>query len=100
MQTVNTWMQPVFVLISDLNYDSQPDRVQIIERQEWYRKKRFKGRYLIQRISEEKYFEKCEELEREKFKAEYKKRIQEKYNVGPNFEQNTWFMEQVRPTLY
>jgi hypothetical protein len=30
----------------------------------------------------------------------WRKRIQEKYNVGPNFEDNRWFMEQVRPTIF
>lgn len=30
----------------------------------------------------------------------YSKAIQKKYNVGPNWENNRWFMEQVRPTLY
>lgn len=29
----------------------------------------------------------------------YSKQIQEKYNVGPSWKQNRWFVEQVRPRL-
>jgi len=37
--------------------------------------------------------------QRGKQREEYSNRIQQKYNVGPDWEQNRWFVEQVRPTL-
>ena len=32
-------------------------------------------------------------------KNQYSKAIQEKYNVGSEWQQNRWFVEEVRPTL-
>ncbi len=37
--------------------------------------------------------------ERKRLRKQYDIAIMEKYNVGEDYRQNRWFMEQVRPTL-
>lgn len=37
--------------------------------------------------------------QKEVLKKAYSEAIQKKYNVGSNWEQNRWFVEQVRPTV-
>lgn len=94
------YLQPVYILISDLNYNSDIDQVREITRRQFYRIKRFDGRYLRQRISLTRYKQLAGEIERQEAKEYYSKAIQKKYNVGPNWAQNRYFVEQVRPTIY
>jgi hypothetical protein len=86
----------VYIIVSDLNYDGEPDRAVIISRQAFYRLKRWNGRHLKTRCSRERY----EQVESRNFREQYHKAIMKKYNVGRDYEQNEYFMEQVRPTLY
>jgi hypothetical protein len=97
---MKSFNSPVFILISDLNYNGDDDKVMEIDRPTFYRMKRWNGRYLRERISLTKYLVKKDEIERQQFKKQYRKAIMEKYNVGEDYEQNRYFIEQVRPTLY
>ena len=55
------------------------------------------------------YFKRVSPAKAEQIQAEtdrtinrknYDKAIMNKYNVGSNYQSNSWFMEQVRPTLF
>jgi hypothetical protein len=90
---------PVFILESDLSYNGG-ERVKVISRAKWYKVKRFNRNILTERLTEKQYFIKKEAIERDEFRKFYDKKIQEKYNVGPGYEFNRWFMEEVRPTIF
>lgn len=80
--------------VSDLNYNGGTTGIQI-SRSEFCNVKRFDGRFLRERCSETRY----NKIKREEARAEYSLAIQKKYNVGPDWRNNRWFVEQVRPTL-
>jgi hypothetical protein len=61
--------------------------------------KRYHNDY-IKRISAKRYNELSRQISRNEAYKRYDKAIQEKYNVGENWQQNRWFVEQVRPTLF
>lgn len=84
----------IYISKSDLNYQGVTTGHKI-DRATWFRTKRWNGRYLIERITESRY----DALMREERRREYDKAIQKKYKVGPDWRQNRWFIEQVRPTL-
>lgn len=93
--------QPVFILIHSLKYEAEPTKAKEVNREQFYRLKATKkpDQY-IERVTENKYCDEWERLEREEERQEYKKAIMKKYNVPENFESNRYFMEQVRPTLF
>lgn len=91
---MKTYSQPVFISVSDLNYEGRTTAV-MMERKDFYRMKRFDGRYLKERCSEARY----NKIKRDEAHEQYSLEIQKKYNVGPNWKNNRWFVEQVRPTL-
>jgi len=95
---------PILVIISDLNYKGDVDRAQIFAREAWYRnrarhRREKDRRYLYQRCSQQKWEEVKRAEERHDAREYYDKEIQKKYNVGPGWQNNRWFVEQVRPTL-
>ena len=95
----------VYVLISSLRYEPEPDQVKIIKRETlsrmMYEKKARKDNHdlLIQRITFDRYLKESNRIEREDFRKQYDKAIMQKYNVGSDYRNNRYFMEQVRPTL-
>jgi hypothetical protein len=90
------YLSDVYIIVSDLNYEGG-ETARKISRQEWYKTKRWDGyRYLIERCSPKRY----NEVRGAEFSQQYNRAIQEKYNVGPNYKNNRWFMEQVRPSIY
>lgn len=84
----------IYLSISDLNYQGVTTG-KGITRAEFFRTKYFDGRYLRQRCS----FSRYQQIERETHARTYDLAIQKKYNVGSNWRNNRWFVEQVRPTL-
>jgi hypothetical protein len=91
----HSFLSDVYIIISDLNYNGG-ETAHVISRQSFYRRKRWDGRYLTQRCSESKY----NEIKNQEWRKQYDKEIMKKYNVGEDYRQNRYFMEQVRPTLY
>jgi hypothetical protein len=96
----------IFVLKIDLNYNSDPDLPLIMSKKKWniipYSKDgsgRTDGRYLYRRITEKQFDNAVHSYNRQISRDAYSKVIQKKYNVGPEWEQNRWFVEQVRPGL-
>lgn len=96
----------IYVAKISLHYEARPTIIFLAPR-EWYAKK------LIERKTGKDdtnfYYKRVTIKEAESIKYQngrieakefWRKRIQEKYNVGPNFEDNRWFMEQVRPTIF
>lgn len=91
----------VYILISSLRYEPEPDRVQCLTREQFYslrEKKRERYTY-IKRITQKRFILEGARIEREAFSKEYDGRIMKKYSVGANYQSNRWFMEQIRPTL-
>ena len=90
----------IYVICSNLNYKGT-DNVMITDRAYWFvlaelnRTGKCK-KYLYERCSPQMFNRKQYEL----LKEEYSRAIQRKYNVGENWEQNRWFVEQVRPTIF
>jgi hypothetical protein len=96
----NSFNGPVYVLVSDLRYNPEtPEKVFMITRDQWFRTKRVNGPLLTERITEAQYLIKKRQIEWDQHRKWYSKKIMEKYNVGPGWEQNRWFVEQVRPIL-
>lgn len=56
--------------------------------------------YYFKRITAKEYNKINRETNIKTANKEYSKAIQRKYNVGENWQQNRWFVEQVRPTIY
>lgn len=89
----------IFVLIDWLKYD-EPETVTRMTIEQYaemlmQRKNKQIPVCVLRRVSP-RYFRRWE---REQLREEHSKAIQEKYNVGPNWRDNRWFVEQVRPTL-
>jgi hypothetical protein len=96
----------IYVLKIDLNYNSDPDLPLLMSKKKWNRipyskdgSGRTDGRYLYKRITEKQWDNAVYSYNRQNSKDAYSKAIQKKYNVGPDWEQNRWFVEQVRPKL-
>jgi len=85
---------PVFVIISDLNYEGG-EMPRQVSRQEFYRMQRWNGRYLVERCSRTKFMQAMSR----QYSRQYSEAIQKKYNVGPTWENDRWLVENVRPTL-
>lgn len=96
----------IYVAKTSLHYETKPTVVFLASR-EWYAKKLMERKnkesdmnYYYKRVTMKEAENIKYQNERMEGKALWRKRIQEKYNVGPNFEENRWFMEQVRPTIF
>lgn len=90
MRTTDT----IYISVSDLNYGGQTT-AQAISRAAWWKRTQWDGRNLVQRISATAY----DRIKYREFSRSYDKAIQAKYNVAPGWQQNRYFVEQVRPTL-
>jgi hypothetical protein len=90
----------ILVICSNLTYKGK-DNIRIVTRSEWFvlaeqnRTNKYK-KFLFERCGSKKFQSK----QREIYKYEYSLAIQKKYNVGENWEENRWFVEQVRPTIF
>lgn len=91
----------IYVIVYSLKYEADPTRYQRIERKQFYNLRRAKRNpnELITRASLTRWKEEARQTEREEYSKQYDRAIQKKYNVGPDYKNNRWFMEQVRPTL-
>lgn len=95
----------ICILFSSLRYEAVSDRVEIMTREQLsrIRYEQKTGNYpdwLIERITDDRFIKERERIEHEQFSREYDKAIMKKYNVGKDYANNRWFMEQVRPTLF
>lgn len=96
----------IYIIIHSLKYEADPSQAQTITRAQFERlRKEQKGQYnkrantLTVRLSPRKWLEKAREIDREANRTAYDKAIMKKYNVGSDYRQNRYFMEQVRPTI-
>jgi hypothetical protein len=90
----------IYILIHSLKYEAGLSQAQIVSRENFARLRSNPQRdELIERVSAAKFIRESRAIEREKSRLWYDKQIQKKYNVGPDWRNNRWFMEQVRPTI-
>jgi len=96
----------IFIMVHSLKYEPAPSQPQIITRAQWYRLRTEKARkeqrrsdQFIQRYSPKKWQHEARQIEREESRKAYDKAIMKKYNVGPDYRQSRYFMEEIRPTL-
>lgn len=96
--------EKIIVAKISLHYETQPTFIYWELSRESYARMIFKEKnkhsnWYYKRVSYSKAIEITEIEGREIAKKEYSRQIMEKYNVGPNWKENRWFMEQVRPTI-
>lgn len=84
----------IYILKHDLSYNGTTEPI-LMERSRYWRLKKWDGRFLYERCGESKY----RAEERQILRDQYSKAIQKKYGVNENWEQNRYFVEQVRPTI-
>lgn len=91
----------IYIIIYSLKYEAETTKFQRMDRKQFYNLRRQKRNQneLIQRASLTRWKEEARQTEREEDQKWYDKAIQKKYNVGSDYKNNRWFMEQVRPTL-
>lgn len=99
-----TSQDSIFILIHSLRYEKLPSQAQHVTRSQFYRMKEEQRRTkykdsFIERVSYSKWITESNSIEREAIRQAYDKAIMKKYNVGPDYRQNRYFMEEVRPTL-
>lgn len=102
---IKLYDEPILIAKISLKYND--DSIFLIEiSREMYAKileekknKRDYMDYYFKRISASEYNKISRKIYRDNAKKEYNKAIQAKYNVGENWQQNRWFVEQVRPCL-
>lgn len=102
----NLYDYPILIAKISLRYNDDSIFLMEITRKQFCRmikeqkeNKRYYNDY-IKRISAKKYNELSRQISRNEAYKQYDKAIQKKYNVGENWQQNRWFVEQVRPTLF
>ncbi len=98
-------MKDIIVAKISLHYETRPTTIQVLSRERYARKleeqkngKNYHDWY-FKRITEKEKDTIIREEAREAWNKTYKKLIEEKYSVGKGWEQNRWFVEQVRPTI-
>lgn len=102
----NLYDYPILIAKISLKYNDDSIILMEVSRKQYSRMKRDKKEkkayfdYLIQRISATRYNELSRQINRKEAYKQYDKAIQQKYNVGENWQQNRWFVEQVRPSLF
>ena len=89
-----TSQDSIFILIHSLRYEPTPSQAQQITRSQFYRMKEEQRRnkyrdIFIERVSYPKWVNECRSIEH----------IMKKYNVGRDYRQNRYFMEEIRPTI-
>jgi hypothetical protein len=90
----------IYIAIHSLKYEPFPSQFDIVTREQYWRMKKSKMYdKFVQRYGPNRWRKERDQSYRELLRTQYSKRIQEKYNVGPDWMQNRWFVEQVRPTL-
>jgi hypothetical protein len=94
----------IFILIHSLKYEADPTQCQVIERSQFFRMKEAEKRNkyrdsFIERVSPSKFSRESRTVEREESRKQYDQAIMKKYNVGSDYKQNRWFIEQLRPTV-
>ena len=94
----------ILVAQISLHYESRPTILHEWTRERYARellrqKYEFTDWY-FKRVSESKAAEIQEQTDREQYRKNYDAAIMKKYNVGSDYKENRWFMEQVRPSLY
>lgn len=98
-------MGRIFIAQISLHYESRPtiihDWTREMYARELNRKKNGKDYqdWYFKRVTAREALKIESEQYRSELKKQYSKAIQEKYNVGENWQQKRWFVEQVRPTL-
>jgi len=96
-------MEKIFIAQISLHYEDRGTIIHYWSRERYarellQRKKKFDD-WFLKRVTESKANEIQEQTDRENIIKQYDKAIMKKYNVGSNYKQNRYFMEQVRPTI-
>lgn len=97
-------MKKYCIIIHSLKYEPDPDKFLQVTPEQLARMRNrkklnpYRNDY-IKRYTPKKFEELQDQEIRRQFREEYDKKIMAKYNVGKDYEQDRWFMEQVRPTL-
>lgn len=106
MNNFNLYDQYILIAKISLKYNDDSITLMEVSRKQFCRmikeqkeNKRYQDDY-IKRISAKRYNELSRQISRNEAYKQYDKAIQKKYNVGENWQQNRWFAEQVRPTLF
>lgn len=82
-----------------VTYDSTPE-LRTMSRREYIRMKaETQGKGIICRIATEADKAEVADIQRQVRRDKYNAQIADKYGVPPNWRDNRWFVEQVRPTL-
>jgi hypothetical protein len=96
----------IYIAIYSLRYEDNSVSIKTVSRTEYQRMKDDKktGREwnndYFERVTHTKANKILEDNTRQQILGEYDKAIMSKYNVGSNYKENRWFMEQVRPTIF
>lgn len=92
---------PIYWEKISLHYESRPTVFYTGTREQYGLMKQecYKTDWYIKRVTYSRWSVDWSKQDFELFRQQYSKLIQEKYKVGPDWQQNRWFMEQVRPTL-
>lgn len=95
----------IFLLRQSLKYEAGPTQCVVVDRTTFYRMRaeeksnRYRDSFL-ERVSPVRFAVEQRKAERELFRKCYDSAIMEKYNVGPDWRDNRWFVEQMRPSLF
>jgi hypothetical protein len=95
-------LSPVYVAQISLHYEERPTIIHNWTREQYAAEIAQRDQYpnwYFRRVTYAAASQIIEENRRNAIKSAYSKAIQEKYNVSANWEQNRWFVEQVRPTI-
>ena len=95
----------IYIAIYSLRYNDNSVTIREVTRERYCRmkadkkaKKAYHNEY-FKRVTHTEANRIIEQNEREQFRKDYDKAIMQKYNVGADYRNNRYFMEQVRPTL-
>jgi len=94
-------MDKIFVAQISLHYEERPTVIHYWTRERYSRalleRKAKPSDWYFKRVTEAAAAKIEESQTRQRLRNAYDKAIQEKYRVGPRWQNNRWFVEQVRP---
>ena len=95
--------EKIFIAEISLHYETRPTIIHEWTRERYCReiaeRRRKKDDWWIKRVTLAEANRMIKQESKERYRKEYDQAIMNKYNVGPNYKENRWFMEQVRPQI-
>jgi ABC-type transporter MlaC component len=94
----------IFIAEISIHYEQRPTIIHEWSRERYARRLAQEkicqtANWYLKRVTLAKANQILEDEGREAFRKSYDKAIMQKYNVGANYRENRWFMEQVRPNI-